>query len=148
MNRLGTDPYAGWCERSGGESPLPTQCAPGRAHSLEGVSPLRARQGEPLADGKGVCCEAEYEGSRYGKALAQRTETAYEAVASGKEALIFKALILHGRCGRKCGGYKREGECALPGEICVFAFVLGAPRGAPMNMQKSATGILGRLRSV
>lgn len=25
MNRLGTEPYAGWCERPGGASPLPTQ---------------------------------------------------------------------------------------------------------------------------
>ena len=94
---------------------------PGRAHLLEGASPLRARQGEPLADGKGVSREAESEGSRYGKALAQRTETAYEAVASGKKAKFFKAQNLHGRCGRICGGYKRESGCALPGEICVFA---------------------------
>lgn len=58
-------------------------CAPGRAHPLEGVSPLRARQGEPLADGKGVFREDESEGSRYGKALAQRTGTAYEAATFG-----------------------------------------------------------------
>jgi hypothetical protein len=126
----------------------PFSSAPGRAHSLEGVSPLQARQGELLADGKGVCREAESEGSRYGKALAQRTETAYEADASGKKARIFKAQSLHGRCGRKCGGYKREGECALPGEICVFAFMLGAAQVASMNTQKSAAGIVGRVRSV
>ena len=122
--------------------------APGRAHSLEGVSPLRARQGEPLADGKGVCREAESEGSRYGKALAQRTETAYEADASGEEAIIFKSQFLQGRCERRCGGYKREGECALPGEICVFASMLGASQVASMNTQKSAAGIVGRVRSV
>ena len=96
-------------------------CAPGRAHLLEGESPLQARQGELLADGKGVRREVGSEGSRYGKALAQRTEIAYEAVASGEEAHISKAQILSGRCGRRCGGYKREGGCALPGEICVFA---------------------------
>ena len=122
--------------------------APGRAHSLEGVNPLRARQGEPLADGKGVFREEESKGSRYGKALAQRTETAYEAVASGEKAVIFKAQSLHGKCERRCGGYKREGECALPGEICVFAFMLGASQGASMNTQKSAAGIVRRMRSV
>ena len=38
-------------------------CAPGRAHSLEGASPLRTRQGESLAKGKGVRREAESGGS-------------------------------------------------------------------------------------
>ena len=38
-------------------------CAPGMSHSLGGVSPLRAPQGEPLADRKGVHREVESEGS-------------------------------------------------------------------------------------
>jgi hypothetical protein len=38
-------------------------CAPGRAHSLEGESPLRPRQGESLAEGKGVHREVESGGS-------------------------------------------------------------------------------------
>jgi hypothetical protein len=62
--------------------------------------------------------------------------------------MIFKAQSLHGRCVRICGGYKREGECALPGEICVFAFMLGASQVVSMNTQKSAAGIVGRVRSV
>lgn len=96
-------------------------CVPGRAHLLEGASPLQARQGELLADGKGAHREVRSEGSRYGKALAQRTGTAYEAAALGKEAQLSKAQFLHGKCGRRCSGYKREGRCALPGEIYVFA---------------------------
>ena len=36
----------------------------------------------------------------------------------GKEAIIFKALTLSGKHGRRCGGHKREGECALSGEVC------------------------------
>jgi hypothetical protein len=36
----------------------------------------------------------------------------------GEEANIFKAQYLYGRHGRKWGGHKREGGCALPGEIC------------------------------
>jgi hypothetical protein len=53
-----------------------------------------------------------------GKALARRTEIAYEAVMPGEKANIFKAQYLYGRHGRICGGHKREGGCALPGEIC------------------------------
>ena len=50
-----------------------------------------------------------------GKALARRTGIAYEAVAVGKESIIFKAQYLHGNCGRICGGYKCEGRVHYPG---------------------------------
>ena len=53
-----------------------------------------------------------------GKPLARRTEIAYEAGAPDEKADIFKVLYLHGRRARICGGHKREGGCALPGEIC------------------------------
>jgi len=56
-----------------------------------------------------------------GKALARRTEIAYEAAKPDKKANIFKVQYLHGGFGCICGGHKREGECALPGEICQFA---------------------------
>ena len=39
----------------------------------------------------------------------------------GEEAIISKAQYLYGRHGRICGGHKREGGCALPGEICQSA---------------------------
>jgi len=58
----------------------------------------------------------------------------------GEEATIFKVPYLSGRHGRKCGGHKREGGGALPGEICL---VLPASRGAGMDRQKSAEGIVG-----
>ena len=38
-----------------------------------------------------------------------------------KEATISEVRYLTGRHGRKCGGYKREGGCALPGEVCQLA---------------------------
>nr|CRH04940.1 conserved protein of unknown function [Candidatus Magnetococcus massalia] len=38
-----------------------------------------------------------------------------------EEAIISKVQNLYGEHGRKCGGYKREGTCALPGEICMPA---------------------------
>jgi hypothetical protein len=56
-----------------------------------------------------------------GKALARRTEIAYEACKLDEKANIFKVRYLYGKLVRICGGHKREGGCALPGEICNFA---------------------------
>ena len=53
-----------------------------------------------------------------GKALARRTEIAYEACKLDEEASISKVQYLYGKPVRICGGHKREGECALPGEVC------------------------------
>jgi hypothetical protein len=39
-----------------------------------------------------------------GKALARRTEIAYEACVADKKANIFKVRYLYGSYGRKCGG--------------------------------------------
>ena len=55
---------------------------------------------------------------------------------------IFKVQYLYGRHGRRCGGHKREGGCALPGEVCRSAHVLLSPRGGGMGRQKSAEGIV------
>jgi hypothetical protein len=52
------------------------------------------------------------------KALVRRTEIAYEACRLDEKAIIFKVQYLYGKLGRRCGGHKREGESALPGEIC------------------------------
>ena len=60
-----------------------------------------------------------------------------------EKAKIFKVQYLYGKRGRICGRYKREGECALPGEVCRPAIVLPASRGAGMGWQKSAEGIVG-----
>ena len=46
-----------------------------------------------------------------------------------EKANIFEVLFLHGEHERICGGHKREGECALPGEAYRWAFVLPASRG-------------------
>ena len=40
----------------------------------------------------------------------------------------------------ECGGHKREGESALPGEVCNFAVRLLSLRGEVMKLQKSAEG--------
>jgi hypothetical protein len=52
-----------------------------------------------------------------GKALARRTGIAYKAVMLDEKATIFKVRYLSGKHYRKCGGHKREGGSALPGEI-------------------------------
>ena len=78
-----------------------------------------------------------------GKALARRTEIAYEAGKLDEEALIFEVQYLYGKLGCRCGGHKREGESALPGEVCNFAVRLLSSRGGGMKLQKSAEGIVG-----
>ncbi len=55
-----------------------------------------------------------------GKTLARRTESAYEACKLDEKAKIFKVQYLYGKLVRRCGGHKREGESALPGEVCNF----------------------------
>ena len=45
-------------------------------------------------------------------------QEAYQAVARDEKANIFKVQNLYGTCGRRCDGHKREGRCALPGEVC------------------------------
>jgi hypothetical protein len=78
-----------------------------------------------------------------GKALARRTEIAYEAGKLDEGAYIFKVRYLYGKLGCRCGGHKREGESALPGEVCNFAKELLSLRGDGKKLQKSAEGIVG-----
>ena len=76
------------------------------------------------------------------KALVRRTEIAYEACSRDERANVFKVQYLYGTIVCKCGGHKREGESALPGEICNSAFELLSLRGDGMELQKSAEGIV------
>jgi len=63
-----------------------------------------------------------------GKALARRTGNAYEAVAVGEKAIIFKAQYLHGNCGRRCGGHKCEGHAHYPGRSDILPCATGIER--------------------
>jgi len=38
-----------------------------------------------------------------------------------EKSILFKVRYLYGKHSRRCGGHKREGGCALPGEVCRFA---------------------------
>jgi hypothetical protein len=51
-----------------------------------------------------------------GKALTQRTGSAYEAGVSDKRANRLKVRFLHGRHASRCDGYKCESENAISGE--------------------------------
>jgi len=53
----------------------------------------------------------------------------------GKKANIFEARNLSGKHGRICGRHKREGGCALPGEVC---------RPALSYCRREAVGGVGR----
>ena len=63
-----------------------------------------------------------------GKALARRTEIAYEAAVLGEEANIFKARYLHGKYHRKCGEYKCEGRTSYPGRSVNLPCATGIER--------------------
>ena len=75
-----------------------------------------------------------------GKALARRTEIAYEAVKLDEKAFTFKVRYLYGKLGCRCGGHKREGESALPGEVCDFAVRLLSSRGGGMKLPEVSRG--------
>ena len=60
-----------------------------------------------------------------------------------EKAIVFKVQYLHGKNGCKCGRHKREGECALPGEVSCHAPVLPSSRGGGMGGQKSAEAVVG-----
>jgi hypothetical protein len=90
--------------------------APGRAHPLEGASPLLARQGEELAQGKGFAGDCESEGSLMAKRWPDAQE-ADEALHRGKAAKIVKARYLYGMMQRTSDRHKRESGFAIPGEI-------------------------------
>ena len=64
-----------------------------------------------------------------GKALARQTGIAYEAMMLDEKANLFKVRYLSGKHYRICGGHKREGGSALPGEISYHAEVLLSSRG-------------------
>jgi hypothetical protein len=118
-------------------------------HPLPGLSYLCARQGaitwgckSPIDPAGGtVSRTARVSTARWdlkeaaGKALARRTETAYEAAILDERANRLKVRYLHGKYGSICSGYKREGDSVLPGEVCQPAMCYG---------HREVTGRVGR----
>lgn len=60
----------------------------------------------------------------------------------GERANRLEAQILSGKHGSRCGGYKCEGERALPGEICLVRHRLRRSIGPLRDGQKSAEAIV------
>ena len=65
-----------------------------------------------------------------------------EAITLDEKAHIFKVQYLHGKRERRSDRHKREGECALPGEILSFAIKLLRLEGRGISGKKSAEGIV------
>ena len=59
-----------------------------------------------------------------------------------EKTIIFKVRYLYGKHRRRYVGHKREGECALPGEVSWYAFVLLMLRSVGMCHEKSAEVIV------
>ncbi len=79
-----------------------------------------------------------------GKTLVRRTETTYEAAAVVERANRLKVQFLHGSCGSICGGHKRGGHCALPGEISGGAIKLAEPKGWDDAVREVSRGHISR----
>ena len=95
----------------------PTRCTPSMAHSLRDESSQRARQGESLAEVARVSTVRWNLKEVIGKALTQRTGSAYKAGVPDKRAIILKVQSLHRRHASRCDGYKCESECVISGEV-------------------------------
>src|SRR5208337_3654537 len=94
--------------------------APSRAHPLGGESPLLARQGEQLAERQGCPSRGGIRRKPQAKRWPDEQEM-HEASMRDKRANKLEVRCLYGTHGCRCSGHKREGGCALPGEICPSA---------------------------
>ena len=65
-----------------------------------------------------------------------------EAAQWGEQANLCEARFLHGTLRRKSDGHKREGECVIPGEICIAAMSNEHRKVLKRAMQKSAEAIV------
>jgi hypothetical protein len=65
-----------------------------------------------------------------------------EAAQWGKQANRCEAQFLHGTLRRRSDGHKRDGECVIPGEICIAAMSNEHRKVLKRAMQKSAEAIV------
>ena len=110
------EPHVRWCGRAASVSSPPTRCAPGRAHSLGGASPLRARQGEPLAGPQGCHREVGSEGSRRQNA-GPTNRKRIGGITLGEKAKISKPDTCPEGVDVDATGISGKKWCAIPGEI-------------------------------
>lgn len=65
-----------------------------------------------------------------------------EAAQWGEQANRCKAQFLHGTLRRRSDGHKRDGECVIPGEICIAAMSNEHRKVLTRARQKSAEAIV------
>ena len=65
-----------------------------------------------------------------------------KAAQWGEQATRCKARYLHRTLRRKSDGHKRDGECVIPGEICIVAMSNEHRKVLKRAMQKSAEAVL------
>ena len=65
-----------------------------------------------------------------------------EAAQRGEQANRCKAQFLHGTLRRRSDGHKRDGECVIPGEICIAATSNEHREVLKRAVQKSAEAIV------
>ena len=94
--------------------------APGRAHLLGGESPLLARQGEELARGKGFAGDCESEGSPMAKRWPDEQEADMRRRTGERWPNSPKPKTCTEAVRRISDRHKREGGCAIPGEIWLW----------------------------
>ena len=95
-----------------------------------------------LAEGNGFSGDRESEGSRKQSAGATNRKR-IEAALWGEQAKKCEARCMYGTQCRISDAHKREGGCAIPGEICKRANGLRGPKGSRRRLQKSAEAIVG-----
>ena len=112
---------------------------------LEGESPLHTRQREVLAKGKGVVARRGLK-EAHSKALARRTETAYEAAVPDKVARHTEVQYLSTGIDVNAAGISVKVVCLTRGDL-TSCLVLPTSRGVGMWCEKSAEGIVGGVTS-
>ena len=82
--------------------------------------------------------------TRPGFAKRRTGPIAYDAVVLDEESIKSKVQNLHGMRGCICGGHKREGRCALPGETSSCALCYWRQEASGMRLEESSRGHISR----
>ena len=102
-------------------------------------------KGKCSLNGKGVHREVESEGSCR-QSAGSTIRKPIEAGRWGEQANLCEAQFLHGTLRRRSDGHKRDGECVIPGEICMAAMSNEHRKVLKRAMQKSAEAVLVPVR--
>ena len=122
------------------------RCAPGRAHSLGGESPLLARQGEELAERQGCRGRLRIWRKPKAKRWPDEQEADMRRCNGVRRPISSKPETCTERCNVYPTGISVKVGASYPGRSARaprVTSVLLASRGAGMPLQKSAEAIIG-----